>query len=990
MRLQTFTFVLLCLVVFPYCMRKGNQNPIFPILSDSKLDSPYFYFSYGEDIGNNEYSEERFFDFGDAGFCLFSLPRFLFDRETGVKFKICLPNHPDTKSYWKDAFSILDEISPTGHPREGWGENWHSKHIKFSEWEKEHKGRIPLESYANNLLIDGTVAYSRFDVPDAEFYKWSERECEILFPSRILATTVSQIRFISLEFDCTGLTSFKERILEQNEKWLLVCKPDAPIVSESFRHSDSIYKRYLEWENPSENVICPRYDSFGFEEANVSQKIEIGEKNLENLKVFHRLLLPGGSFIFRDSDTMSGVKLDSNLTEKIGKDGFWSLGNNSSAEVKYIFSQGGEYFSHSRNGASCRNSFNYYITKDSFCGSPGLPNRIASAVLESGYREKSCSVEDIRLTEYFSGTTNHPGLTLGAYLEFTNEGETCDLSSLELVYEGDVFSFQANSKLIFKGEVFLVSRSAWEGWPFLSIVKPFSTKQIRFQIPEIKIIERESQKTKSISGSENHYVLTHIAGLVRRSILADADGRFVPHPDLNSHPYFITKGLYISPGEVVGFDKHDYLPLEISEVLLKGTKDGAGTYSEKFLEWQSPIDRQGFVYFSIESEIKRNFVFWKERDMFFPFVRTGSFICLPLGGFDFPDGILNDQQMMITSLDSGYQTISLENPRLRFNYNPLIYQNSGIDSNFRISIQPEANPFFSSFSKKSNGNCSDFTYASPGAGNRKGIQVAGLEKRISESENILGIDHYLMIPESLLEGTSRLFSSSRSVSFVLVFETILGKTKPINNEFADMESFDSDEIVFSEFHFPSESYHQTLIHKQGSIVIEGVFPNPNNPQNEWIYICNRSDHSEDLSLYSIEDENSSDGIVSYQTRFPNQSPVFSGSSHPDFTSSILAPNVCAWIVDPEGENWYFPPIVRNTDKLLTVVSTSTIGNGIAAQEKLDLYKMKNGIRVHSASYGKKTTLSPFSVKTGTDEYSLLVQGKIGNSSGDFQIFQVQH
>ncbi|TGN07912.1 LIC11755 family lipoprotein [Leptospira ilyithenensis] len=989
MRLQNLVLGFLFVWFFLSCMRKGNSDSIFPFPIGSSLNSPVFQFSYGEEIFDQEFSEERFLDSGEDGFCLLSLPKVLFDRETGAKFKICLPSDPDTKPYWENSFSLLDEIIPSEHPREGWGKGWHARHLKLSEWEKEHRNQIPLESYAKNSLSDGTIAYSRFDVPNAEFYRWSEKECEILFPSRILATTVSQIRFISLEFACSDPISLKDKIVEQNQKWLQVCRPDLPVVSESFRHSDSIYKRYLEWENPSEEVTCPEYESFGFEETDSLPDKKIFAKDLEFLKSFHKLILPKSVFLFRDSDTMSGLKLDSGMAEKIGKVGFWNLNGNLSIEPKYIFSQGGEYFANSRRKASCRNTLNYYITKDSFCGNPGLPNEIAGALLESKFREKSCVVENIRLSEYFSGT-GQSTFNLGAYLEWVNDGEVCDLSSLELTYEGDVFPLQSKSKPVSRGEVFLISRSVWEGWSFSSLTKPFSTKQIKYQIPELKITERESGKSKIIFRSEDHYALTHKGGFAERSILVSADGSSVPHPNLNSHPYFVSKGLQISPGDVFVFDRHSYLPLEISEVLFKGTKDGIGSYSERFLEWKSPLDAEGFVYFSIETDRKRNFVFWKEKDNFFPFVHSGSFACISLVGIDLPEGILGDWTTTITTSDSLFGSVRSGNPKFQFSYNPLIYQDFGIDQNIRVSIHPETHPFLNSFSKKTNVSCSDFTYFSPGEFNQKGIQIAGLEKPVSESEKILKTDVYFLLPENLREGTSRLFSGNHSVSFPLIFETSFSETKLANAEFQNLDAFLSDEIIFSEFSFSFENFHQTMIHRQGSVVIEGVFPNPAQSGNEWVYICNRSNHSEDLSRFLIEDENSSDGIVSYHTRFPNKIPNFLSNSHLDFGSGVLDPGDCGWIVDPDGENWYFPPIIRNTDKLLTVVSTSTIGNGIAAQEKLDLYKMENGDRIHISSYGKKTTLSPFSVKTETDQYSLLIPGKIGNGSKDFQIFQAQN
>lgn len=175
--------------------------------------------------------------------------------------------------------------------------------------------------------------------------------------------------------------------------------------------------------------------------------------------------------------------------------------------------------------------------------------------------------------------------------------------------------------------------------------------------------------------------------------------------------------------------------------------------------------------------------------------------------------------------------------------------------------------------------------------------------------------------------------------------------------------------------------------QKGPIQIEAIFPNPKESQNEWIYVCNRSEASEDLSLYLIEDEVSVDELISYQSRFPNSSPVGKNGQRFQTNHANLDPNVCAWIVDPDGKDWFLPIFHSESDLLLTVRTTQTIGNGISSGESIQLRKKQGQNSILISSFGHKESHSSFHLLVNTGEFLWLKSGAQGMSPLDYETFR---
>ena len=64
---------------------------------------------------------------------------------------------------------------------------------------------------------------------------------------------------------------------------------------------------------------------------------------------------------------------------------------------------------------------------------------------------------------------------------------------------------------------------------------------------------------------------------------------------------------------------------------------------------------------------------------------------------------------------------------------------------------------------------------------------------------------------------------------------------------------------------------------------------------------------------------------------------------------------------------------------------SSIGNGISADEPLNLYKIKQNNRVLVSNYGNQYSHNPFSIKALENEIIYLKEGKTGESISDYRV-----
>lgn len=963
--------ILLFIFIALSCKQHGLDWKSFSLPLTDTITHPSFHFEYGSQVQIGSFSND-FFKEQTSGICLYSLPESLYFQETGAKFKICLPVNTQELEDISQGFRALDEETSTKTVFHAKSLTWEATETTLGKWQKEKEGIVPDESFVDLKTLDGTIAYARFDVPSASVYEWEANHCEVLFPSRRISGSKNAWKLLSVRFTCPHL-EIKEKIEAQNEIWLRECVESAPSLTESFRHSESPFGRFLEWSNESDQIYCPRYQHLSFEEGNAENLLSLESESIRQIEERHRILLPHSAFLLSTSEQLSGVKVNEELLLQIGKAGNWHFANTVFPQTKFNFKQGDEFFSQSISDKSCRNQFQYQFANIASCLNPGIPNDLLSTNV---FTIASCKPSQLEITEYFAGAISP--LSIPAYVEIQNREELCDLSNIQLTYAEDTFHLSAKERLLGKYEYLLVSKDLWNGWPFLSINRTFTSRDFKNQIPVLTLRSREGKGVKNFPQSNNDVILTNRDGLNERSIVFDTGGFLYPHPNENGNQLFSQTGIYISPGESFAVDHIPFLNLSLSELLINGTKDAIASYPERFIEWQDTNYQSGYVYFQIESQSVFRYLYYKDGSESFPFVKNGTGLCLPNQGILLPDGSLPNAEMKISNLNKNGQPETNS-----FRYHKSLYESFGVSTSARISLHPESHPFGYSLSRSHSFSqpCSPHSEATPGRANQKVNQFA-----TNVFLNAQGIPYVKSFSFLSTPDTNSLFRFKSLTKVQLILSMVLQNVLDLTSENLSSSFFDS-ELIYLEWEDFEDSLHLSQIFRLGEVRIESVYPSPSNPQNEWVYFCNITSHQVSVVGYVIEDESSTDKIVPYAVRFPSQMPNFKSETTLRYTDSLLNQGDCAFIVDPDGNNWYLPPFAKNTDLLLTVGSSQTIGNGISNLERLDLYQENSESKILLSSYGNKTSLSPFQIPLANLEYSLLKKDSLGNKPSEFQIFR---
>jgi hypothetical protein len=580
----------------------------------------------------------------------------------------------------------------------------------------------------------------------------------------------------------------------------------------------------------------------------------------------------------------------------------------------------------------------------------------------------------LRITEFFSGISTSKNIP--SYVELQNLGEACDLSNIVLGYEQEEFILSSQEKIIQPKELVILSREKWEGWNFQSLVKPFSLKEFKFRLPSLYLRDLESGFIREFKQNENDFVITNWNGITNRSMLIGEDGFVYPHPNI------LGSSIHMSPGTYVNELSIPFLFLPISEILLSGTKDNLASYSERFIEWFASNKAFGYVFFEIQSDKKERFIFVKEEGIEFPVVKSGTGVCLSAAGMFLPEGSLSNANTKISLLNRTGNQMSA-NPQYAYSYHTNVYEAFGLQASARMSIHPEEAPFLQSISAVNSfpSPCSPNSEATPGRVNSKQNQIASYSQLTASM--IPYVSSYQFLEEPGKSSTFQYRSLNKLQTLILNME---GLVWDMGHELVG-NLFSERELVYFDWFESSTGKLHTQIHRLGEVRMEAVYPTPVDSQNEWLYFCNITDHPVSTLGYSIEDESSRDSLVPYAMRFPTEPPSLLHGTSIRWNDPLLNPGDCAFVVDPDGRDWYFPPFTKASDILLTVSSSQTIGNAIGGSENLDLYKDENGEKFLLSTYGKKGTNSSFQIPLKTSEYSLLRKESIGNQASDFQVYR---
>lgn len=824
------------------------------------------------------------------------------------------------------------------------GKGWAASLTEYGKWKKESDKVGVLLEWDSQIWSNGLVTYQTFAIPHPLFLQRTTELCEVVFPTKRLSASLNKRTLISLEFPCPDLIEIAEKIETQNEEWLSECEQTEPVVSELFRHSESSYQRFIEWENPKDSVICPSTHSLEWEKEGT---IKSYHSDLFSKRT--KLLLPGGIVLLSDDPGFSGILIPKEFLADLGTQTIVRWGNSEYHDSEFFFRQGNEFFSNQSKPISCRDQFQYWNSKDLFCGNPGLPNQMEREVKEGS--PLGCQPDQIQITEFYPGNHFDSGMPIPAYFEFQNTGDNCDGSALDWIFEDRVYPLSATEWNLPKGATFLITRKLWLGWDLLEKEKPFSIPKVVFQIPNFIWEERKGKNRKEFQSVPPLHHLLRLKDQNRFSIVVGSQGEH-PHGRKEASSNFLQYGFQISPGSVNN-DLVESLPLDFLEY---------NPNQSPFLDFGFVGPEEGLV--SFERENGNRYLFWKPNGIQFQTLATFPSLCNGENFYQLPEGFFSDSfsSLRYQGRESGGSVL--------FSWDPRIIKERTLGGT--RSLHPEPNPFVFSRSLFPSNQCnSDFR--SPGTSKHRSLEIERLTPAFTYLTNLP------------LGNQTEVRLGNGSANIPLVIQTSGGNTYTLS--FGSPLPFFPEEQLYSYFSDPSLIQPKSFLERKGPVQLEAIYPNPKESQNEWIYLCNRSESAEDLSLYLVEDEMSTDELVSYQTRFTNSSPVGLGGQTFEYSSTILNPGHCAWIVDPDGKDWYFPIFHSESDLLLTVKSTQTIGNGISSGEFVQVRKKLGQTSKLISSFGHKESHSPFRIPVVTGEFLWLKSGAVGISPDDFEIFR---
>ncbi|MBM9547691.1 lamin tail domain-containing protein [Leptospira sp. 201903074] len=940
MRKQTLVFLLFLL---GSCQNK--ENVPFLLFGDNFSETPELEFQYGSLEDNGDSIENTSFTSFESGiFCIHSLPISLYRRELGGKFRICWKTEESISEKWREGFSLLGSETSEYPSWNLKGKAWAALLTEYGKWKKDSDRVGALLEWDSQIWSSGLVTYQTYAVPHPLFLQRTKEVCEVVFPSQRLDGSSNKHPLISLEFPCPDLGEMAERIQTKNEEWLRQCEPADPIVSEVFRHSESSYLRFLEWENPKDSVICPNTHILDWEKEG---RITSFHSDLFSKRT--KVILPRATVLFSDHPGYKGIPIPKEFLSDLGTETVVRWGSFEYQDSEFFFRQGHEFFSNQSNPVSCRDQFNLWKTKDLFCGNPGLPNRTVGKVKEDS--PPGCRSDQIQITEFYPGNHFDSRMPLPAYFEFQNIGETCDGSALHWIFEKAVYPLSAVEWVLESGSTFLITRKAWLGWNLLEKEKPFSIPKVVFQIPNFTWEERLGKTKTHFQSNPSIYHLLRFQDQNRFSVILSSEGEH-PHGRVGASSGLLSYGFQMSPG-LVNTSLVESLTTELLEF---------NPNQSPFLDFGFTDSEEGLV--SLERETGKHYLFWKPKEVRFQTLATSPSLCNGENFYQLPDGFFSDPFLSLRYLkrETG-EPVSLF-------FDPKRIKESTLGGT--RSLHPEPSPIHFSRSLLPSEHClGDFR--SPGRTKHRSLEVERLTPSFTYSTNFpLGNETEVRLGN----GRSSILLNLQILE-ANTYLAIFGNPLP----------FPLEEQLYSYFSDPSLIQPKSFLERKGPIQIEAIFPNPQLSQNEWIYLCNRSETAEDLSLYLVEDEVSTDELVAYQTRFTNLSPLGKAGQRFQYNTTVLNPGSCAWIVDPDGKDWFFPLFQSESDLLLTVRTTQTIGNGISSAESIQLRK-KQGENSHLiSSFGHKESHSPFQIPVVTGEFLWLKSGSLGMASADFEIFR---
>lgn len=998
--MQKYTILFLILLLFTCRNKKVKKIWEFP----TKTNSEAFFFSYGARAGSEQEVNPNIppswgpsLKISETTLCINSQDDFFRSKEYGPSLGFCVEKTPDNESLLKSAIETLNEldeskIRPDGYVTDD-GTKAHLYFLSLTEIVNEisksssrhfflgdnrlHTAvekRMDL-SFENHKSVQGIREHrieTSFSLPYFSVYA-IDGVYKLIFPP--METGIPRAQYHYLVFELTNFPEFVSafqsvftRLESINDTWKASCSREKLEITEVMGYASGSTKRYIEWTGSKENPNCIE-----------SVTLSIAGKKI-SVDTNSPFLFPGAIKLFvEENSLLQGIVLkDANWKDLKSSTNLqltsydttdtWDLPEN------VTFNWAEEEFSLKRKMNSCEWSSSI-IRNANLCGDPGL-EMDSAAIPGSIPVNNQCKPEDFKITEI-----NAHGLRpenrierSGKFLELVYVGQNdCKPNSMSMQVGTTRVPLTFANKELKPNSIWVVSDGR-----HLTGVTNLIRRNLDFLQWQHPIILQNSTSSKVLCKGlkpDEIFIPESMNGnLFSMSVV---DDKFFHHSiQKGNHLQAIFRSSHqMSPGEANLNTPQDATG-ELSEVLWAGGyKNSISILDEKFIEIKTKGDGTLELEVIPNGKLTRFFIPISRNDAF-TVLSKSSLQCFPNARSIISDKLaLSDDITIIRLKAEGKQVNELKYFPQRgegFNNTANKIRASFVNTGTNFLWKSSTPTIRSSIST----DCQNQVYATPEALNEFEPFLADeIFEYISNGKFYLAASSF----DQHLPYSVKLYSHLPQEEGILPLEKIgiANLLKPV------VSYLSTTGLIYQRL----ENYSDLKLYNKDGVFIEGIMTNPLNPQNEWILFCNRGKLPRDLAEYEIQDEDSVDQIDSYFKRKKFHLP--SGLSAPNFigNSTILNPGQCGYLVDPESSLLNLKPMGLAPTLVLTVRTTSTIGNGISSEEAIDLFKIKGAERIHIHSFGNRYSHAPFTIPVTTDEIILLQNGKRGEGKYDYEVLK---
>ena len=801
---------------------------------------------------------------------------------------------------------------------------------------------------------------SVFSMPYFSFWK-DLSHWKIAFPKKFIGGRKTSIKYLIFSIPLSLLSDFNElniskHIESVHSKIKSNCTTIEPTFTEYNPISSSLSAKFIEWKNPNKDPICI-----------TNYKIGIGEKYFDQ-KNSTGFYFPGETVLIGEDDSRYQIHSEITIDWKELKPNVkLSFTTNSFnviwEEVKNIplkFSEGEASIKFGNK--QCSSVLDLSNLKN-LCSDPGIDFQID---------KPSCDINLFVVTEINSNGINSN--SYGNYVEFKYIGNSdCDLSEISFEFADRVFPLSINKKFIKSNTIFVLGSS--EYFEKIEVIDR-DIRTLSEKMPFYLITSNQKVEVFSPKSINKDFFLKDSNGMVN-SITLDSEWKtHSPYLSNNIKEGF-KSNLNGSPGEII-IDSTIPGKGKLSEINIYGSYSNIESFpQDKFLEidlesgadyvlkiyYLSNIEK---IYYLPNQSKSGKFVFGKNKLVCFPevpvYINENFTVSKDIQKIE-----LLSKEIIIDSLEIDSTTsLGSEDRNLKIRKSFSRVENLNIWRNsYSFSIQERSSP-----------NCFPYSHSTPGFSN----SYSPFIKKYTRFDPKINYLFEVPINTSLSFFDYSIYNNSIDNNIIYGSISIFNKNLV---EEKDLSLYDTESILYLKW----KDTNDLNVILPNSLRIQSVLPLPTNTQNEWVSICNYGIETEYIKNFEIQDSVYFDKLTPYGVRFPLKNPILGESENFIFNKDFLSPGECGYIIDPDATNLTLKDKKNYQIPIFTVLSDTTIGNGIASDEYLNLYKIKNNAKILVSSYGNQFSHLPFKIKLLENEIAELKEGKTGEGSYDYRIIK---